>query len=114
AAHANPTATRKPRNCTHGLARRSHRDKINAKMHALLATAIAPRQDKRENAHFACHGGHTATRSTRKCTLGLPRRAHRDKINAKIHALLGAASAPRQDKRENTRFACRGERTATR
>src|SRR5699024_12504393 len=70
------------------LARRTHRDKVNAKMHALLATADAPRQDKRENAHFACRGERTAKRKTRKCTLCLPRRTHRDKINAKIQHLL--------------------------
>src|SRR5699024_12774831 len=95
-------------------ATRTHRDKINAKMQTGLATADAPRQDKRENARFACRGGRTETRQTRKCSPCLPRRAHRDKINAKIHALLGAADAPRQDKPENTRFACHGECTATR
>src|SRR5699024_8702606 len=83
-------------------------------MHTLLATASAPRQDKRENTHFAWHGGRTTTRYTRKCTLCLARRPHRDKINAKMHALLPAAAAPRQDKRENARFACHGGRTATR
>src|SRR5699024_4071757 len=94
--------------------RRMNHDKINSKMHTLLAAAGAPRQDKRENARFACRGERTATRLTRKCTLCLPRRAHRDKINEKMHALLGAASTPRQDKLENSRFACHGERTATR
>src|SRR5699024_10153250 len=81
--------------------RRTNRDKINAKMHTLLAAAGAPRQDKRENTRFAWRGGRTATRSTLQCTLCLPRRAHRDKINAKIHAVLGPAHAPREDKHEH-------------
>src|SRR5699024_5482653 len=93
--------------------RRTNHDKINSKMHTLLAAASAPRQDKRENARFAWRGEHSATRETRKCTLCLPRRALRDKINAKMHTLLAAASAPRQDKRENARFAWRGGRTTT-
>src|SRR5699024_8871894 len=42
--------------------RRTHRDKINTKMHALLCAADAPQQDKRENACFAWRGGRTATR----------------------------------------------------
>src|SRR5699024_3695445 len=42
--------------------RRTNHDKINAKIHALLATASAPRQDKRENARFACHRELTATK----------------------------------------------------
>src|SRR5699024_897428 len=94
--------------------RRTNRDKINAKMHTLLAAASAPRQDKRENTRFAWHGGRTATRETRKYTLYLARRTHRDKINTKMHTLLATASAPRQDKRENTHFAWHGGRTATR
>src|SRR5699024_3426197 len=102
------------RKCTLCLARRAHRDKINAKMHALLAAASAPRQDKHENVRFACRGERTATRKTRKCKICLARRAHRDKINAKMHALQAKASAPRQEKRENLRFACHGGRTATR
>src|SRR5699024_4961520 len=94
--------------------RRTNRDKINAKMHTLLAAASAPRQDKRENTRFACRGGRTATRYTRKYTRCLPRRALRDEITAKMNTLLGTSSPPRQDKRENAHFACRGGRTATR
>src|SRR5699024_11739386 len=93
--------------------RRTNHDKINSKMHTLLAAASAPRQDKRENARFAWRGEHSATRETRKCTLCLPRRTHRNKINAKIHALLATESAPREDKRENARFAYHGRRSAT-
>src|SRR5699024_12703206 len=81
--------------------RRTNHDKINAKIYALLATASAPRQDKRENARFACPGGCTATRKTRKGTHGLPGQANGHEINAKLHTIRAAeieAAAERSDK----------------
>src|SRR5699024_12840304 len=53
---------------------------------------------QQQNTRLACRGERPETRKPRKCTLCLPRRAHRDKINAKIHALLATASALPQQK----------------
>src|SRR5699024_12700185 len=87
--------------------RRTNRDKINAKMHTLLAAASAPRQDKRENARFAWRGGHSATRYARKCTLCLPRRTDRNKINAKMHDLSATEAAAGEEKQERADHALR-------
>src|SRR5699024_11882874 len=96
-----------------GCYRMSTREKIKRGNDLRVVMAGALRQDKLETTRLECRGEHTATRQTRKFKPCLPRRAHRDKINAKMLALLATASAPRQDKRENSRFACRGERTTT-
>src|SRR5699024_7593772 len=92
---------------------RSSRYTKISNIHPVIVTAGAPRHYTLKNAHFAWLGACTATRQTRKCTLCLPRRAHRNKINAKMHALLATAGAPRQDKRENAHFAWRGVSTTT-
>src|SRR5699024_12549085 len=54
--------------------RRTNRDKINAKMHTLLAAASAQRQDKRENTHLACRSARTTTRYTPQCQTYVQRR----------------------------------------